>query len=258
MTNSAGTPIWYELLTPDPDAAQAFYADVVGWTIARGDYPGMDYRIISAPDGTRIAGLMKQPDGMKAGPTWLNYIAVEDVDAAAASVEKAGGAVHMPATTLDGVGRMAMVADPQGAAFYVMRGESDQESHSFQQGDKATPGHAVWNELSAKDPEAALAFYAEQFGWRQEGAMPMGDLGDYRFLYSGPTNLGAVMGDVPCGRPGWQFYFMVPDIDVAHQRLTSAGGKPIQGPDQIPGGSYSLVCEDPQGARFGMVGPRKA
>jgi len=254
MANPAGTPIWYELLTPDPDAAQDFYTHVVGWTIAPSNHPGMDYRIISAPDGVPVAGLLKQPDGMTAGPVWLSYLAVADVDAAVDAIERAGGATHMPAMTIDGVGRMALVADPQGATLYVMRGESAEDSLAFRQAEEATPGHAVWNELSARDPEAALDFYASAFGWRQDGAMPMGELGDYRFVSCGTTRLGAIMGEVPNGRIGWQYYFMVPDIDAAEQRLASAGGKTIQGPDQIPGGSFALVCEDPHGARFGLVG----
>ncbi len=72
MPNREGTPIWYELLSDDPNAAQAFYADVVGWDIAPGE---TGYRIVTAPDGERIAGLMKQPDGMKNGPTWLGISA---------------------------------------------------------------------------------------------------------------------------------------------------------------------------------------
>ncbi len=139
-----------------------------------------------------------------------------------------------------------------------MRGASDAESQAFTTSDEATPGHAVWNELTAADPEAAIAFYADLFGWRQDGAMPMDGLGDYRFLHSSSTCLGAVMGRTPNGRDGWQFYFLVPQIDAAVERLIARGGTMIQGPDEIPGGGFSLVAKDPQGARFGLVGPRKA
>jgi predicted enzyme related to lactoylglutathione lyase len=159
--------------------------------------------------------------------------------------------------TMEGVGRMAIVADPQGVPFYVMRGASDEESHAFVQGDKASPGHAVWNELTTPDPEAAITFYGDRFGWRQDGAMSMGDLGDYRFLHSGSDCIGAAMGRPPGGRDGWQFYFLVAELDAATERLRVGGGKVIQGPDEIPGGSFSLVAEDPQGARFGLVGPRE-
>ncbi|UZK68289.1 VOC family protein [Sphingomonas sp. S1-29] len=255
MADTAAKPVWYELLTTDIEAAQIFYADVLDWTIARAPYEGIDYRIAAAPDDASIAGLMTMPQP-GAPPSWLMYVGVEDVDASVARVTAAGGAVHMPAMTMAGVGRMAMLADPHGAPFYVMRGESDEPSNAFAPGEAATPGHAVWNELTTPDPAASIAFYAAQFGWRQDGAMPMGELGDYQFLYAGAEGIGAVMGPIPGGREGWQPYFLVEDIDAAVERLIVGGGSVIQGPDAIPGDMYSVVAEDPQGVRFGLVGSR--
>lgn len=256
MTNKHGEWVWFELLTTDPDAAQSFYGDVVGWEAKSSGMPGMDYRLLSAGDG-EVAGLMTMPDGMGNGPTWLGYIGVDDVDASVARVEGTGGATHMPATTMPGVGRMAMVADPQGIPFYVMRGEGDAPSTAFKQSGEGSVGHAVWCELSAPDPDKALDFYRGAFGWGQEGGMPMGELGDYRFLQAGDVGFGALMGVMPGGAPGWQFYFHVPDIDAAAERIGSGGGTLVQEPMEIPGGDYALVARDPQGAAFGLVGPRK-
>ena len=258
MSDAQGKFIWYELLTGDVDAATAFYAEVIGWSIAPSGMPDIDYRIASAPDGVSIGGLMTRPGGMAGVPTWIGYIAVDDVDASATAIGSVGGVIHMPPMTLPGVGRMAMVADPQQIPFYVMRSESDEPSHAFVTADKAVPGHVVWNELSVPDPAAAIAFYGEQFGWRQEGAMPMGDLGDYQFLHAGSDTIGAVMGQMPGGRDGWKYYFLVTDIDAAVDRLRTAGGTLLQGPDPIPGGAFTIVAEDPQGARFGLVGMRVA
>ncbi len=162
----------------------------------------------------------------------------------------------MAATTMPGVGRMAMVADPQGVSFYVMRGEGDAPSTAFSEPGERSIGHVVWCELSAPDPDKALAFYREQFGWGQEGGMPMGELGEYRFLQAGDVGFGALMGVVPGGAPGWQFYFHVPDIDAAAERIGSGGGTVVQEAMEIPGGDYALVARDPQGAGFGLVGPR--
>jgi predicted enzyme related to lactoylglutathione lyase len=251
--------VWYELLADDIDAAQAFYTEVIGWTIidenpAPADDPGFDYRLLAAANGDAVAGLMQRPAGMPAA--WNGYIGVDDVDAAVAAVETAGGAARMPAVTMLGVGRMALLADPAGTSFYVMAGVGE-PSRAFQGPDGATPGHMVWNELSARDPDAAIDFYAGRFGWRQEGAMPMGALGDYRFIHDDTSVIGAVMGEVPGGRIGWLFYTQVDDIDAALARVGAAGGRGLQGPDPIPGGSFSLVAEDPWGSRFGLVGPRR-
>ncbi|MBU1755703.1 MAG: VOC family protein [Alphaproteobacteria bacterium] len=255
MTNAHGEWIWFELLTGDPDAAQVFYGEVIGWTARPSGTPGIDYRLLSAPDG-EVAGLMKQPEGMADAAVWLGYVGVDDVDASVAAIGAAGGITQMPATTMPGVGRMAMLTDPQGVPFYVMRGASDEASHAFRQAGETSLGHTVWCELSAPDPDAALSFYRGVFGWGQEGAMPMGELGDYRFLQAGDIGFGALMGVMPGGSPGWQFYFHVPDIDAAAERLRSGGGTILQEPSQIPGGDYSLVARDPQGGGFGLVGPR--
>jgi predicted enzyme related to lactoylglutathione lyase len=257
MTNRHGEWVWFELLTTDADAAQRFYGDVAGWTARSSGTPGMDYRLLSAPDG-EVAGLMKQPEGMNGGPVWLGYVGVDDVDASAQAIEAAGGTVHMPPTSMPGVGRMAMLTDPQGVPFYVMRGDSDEASRAFSQPCTESIGHVVWCELSAPDPDKALDFYRGAFGWGQEGEMPMGELGAYRFLQAGDIAFGALMGVMPGGAPGWQFYIHVPDIDVGADRIRAGGGTIVAEPMEIPGGDYALVARDPQGAGFGLVGPRKS
>ncbi|WP_300973543.1 VOC family protein [Sphingomonas sp. LHG3406-1] len=256
MANPPGDLIWFELLTSDPDAAQDFYARVAGWTIADSGMEGMDYRILNAPDGS-IGGLMKMPDGGGA-PVWLGYVGVDDVDRSVERMTAAGATSRMPAMTIEGVGRMAMLADPHGATLYVMRGDSEETSTAFRMAPDSF-GHVVWAELTSPDPAASKRFYAEAFGWRQEGAMPMGPLGDYEFLHNASGGLGALMpASVPGSVPGWLYYFHVPDIDAAAEQVRSGGGSVVQEPQEIPGGDYSLVGLDPQGARFGLVGPRKA
>jgi len=256
MTNRQGIPIWYECITADADATERFYGTVLGWTCARmPGGPQMDYRIASA-NGTPVAGLMQQPEGEEMPLRWLIYFGVEDVDRSVQEAGQAGASVHVPPTDIPEVGRFAFLGDPQGALFYLMRGASEEESQAFQDGGNAPQGHAVWNELTAPDPESAIAFYGALLGLRREGGMPMGELGEYSFIHAGPERIGAVMGEVPNGEPGWQVYFSVDDIDAAVERLGRANGRALQGPDEIPGEVFTVVAEDDQGARFGLVGPR--
>lgn len=235
MSNPHGTPIWYEYLALDADRAGAFYAEVAGWQIGSSGMPGIDYRILSTSRGAAIGGLMALPQGAPMRPGWLGYFGVDDVDATVSAVQAAGGQVHMSPTTLEGVGRMAMVADPQGAPFYVMRGASETPSTSFQGAADASPGHVVWNELIAVDQDAAMRFYGPLFGWRHEGAMPMGPLGDYKFVHAGPVGLGATMNLPPGEAAGWRFYVLVPEVDTAVARLTGAGGARGARPQPDPG-----------------------
>lgn len=260
-----GSFIWYELLTPDPDAASAFYGKVVGWQVGPNAMPpemAMDYRMIGRDDGGFAGGVMALTGDMAQGgakPGWMGYIHVPDVDAEVAAIVAEGGQVHMPAMTMEGVGRMAMVTDPLGAAFYLMTpqppaDDPDAKSDVFS---VDRPQTVRWNELVTPDDDAAVAFYTRHFGWSQEGAMPMGPLGDYRFLQHGGIAIGAVMKQAEfMPVPGWTFYIGVNDIDRALAAVTEGGGKAMGEPQQIPGGEYTVHAFDPQGAYFGLVGPR--
>lgn len=264
MANPAGAFIWYELMSPDPAAAKHFYDAVVGWDIdANSVAPGIDYRMIKRGDGGNAGGVLTLTDEMKAGgarPAWLGYLHVADVDAKVAAVLAEGGKQHMAPQDQPGVGRIAMVTDPQGAPFYLMdplppEGQPDAVSDVFSV-DK--PQHVRWNELSTGDPDAAIAFYKRHFGWGQEGEMDMGEFGRYRFVQHNDVGLGAVMPLMP-GMPHavWSYYVGVDNIDRAATAVTEGGGTIVQEPMEIPGGEYALNAVDPQGASFGLVGPRK-
>jgi predicted enzyme related to lactoylglutathione lyase len=264
MATSDGNFIWYELLTGDVAGAKRFYDAVIGWDIeAQSGMPGMDYRMIRRSDGGNAGGVMAIDKAMRehgARPVWLGYLAVADVDATVAAVHGDGGTVMMPPWEVPGVGRMAMVTDPQGAPFYLMRPTlpADQPDLASDVFSVDRPQHVRWNELASSDPDAAVAFYTRHFGWTQDGAMPMGELGDYRFFQHGGVGIGAVMRLMP-GMPVsmWTYYIGVDDIDRAAEAIGAGGGTILQQPIQIPGGEYSLVGTDPQGATFGLVGPRK-
>lgn len=259
MTNPRGTPIWYELLTPDHATAKRFYDAAVGWTIGSKPDGPVDYRMIEASDG-QVGGVMQLTDEMTAGgakPGWLFYIGVDDVDATAARVAAAGGAVLMPPFDLDGVGRMAFVADPQGAPFCIMRGVTEgATSTAFAPG---TPGHASWHELFTTDDAAALRFYREVFRWTSPASMPMGPDRPYHFVH---TAADAVLGGLgraaePDGSPRWRFYFEVPDLDASIARVTAEGGQVTSGPHEVPGGSRMIQGTDPTGVAFALVSAPK-
>lgn len=260
-----GSFIWYELMTPDPLGAKSFYDNVVGWTVDAQAAPGpVEYRMIKRGDGGNAGGVLRLTDEMAehgARPVWLGYVGVDDVDASVAAIEAAGGKVMMPAWDVPNVGRIAMVADPDGAPFYLMTpipppGQENTPSGVFS---TDQPQHVRWNELSTSDSDAAIRFYTGQFGWRQEGDMDMGELGKYQFLYQGEVMIGAIMPrmtNMPVSL--WNFYIGVDDIDRAAAAVRDGGGQIFHGPMEIPGGEFSVNGMDPQGAPFGLVGPRKS
>lgn len=263
----AGRPIWYELMTPDPGAAAPFYRAVAGWEIPAEGHAmpnGSEYREIRRGDGGFAGGVLSLTAGMAAGGAragWLTYFHVDDVDAAVAKAQQMGATVHMPPMSMDGVGRMAMLADPQGASFYVMDptpppGDPDAQSDVFQ---SMTPGHCWWNELETTDEPGATAFYTALFGWGAEQTMPMGEHGDYRFVEAGGEQIGAInpwLADYMT--VGWLPYFGVAEIDDARAAAEANGGTITHDVHQVPGGGYIFTATDPTGAPVGFVGPKGA
>ena len=256
MRNAAGTPIWYELLSSDADASKTIDEAVIGWTVGPRPEGDMDYRMIDTASGETVGGLMHLSPQMVQGgatPTWLFYIGVEDVDATVSKITQAGGSVHLPAFDMPGVGRMAMVADPQGNPFYVMRGDSDEPSRSWE---RMGMGKCNWHELSTTDQAAGNGFYAQVFGWSYPDKMEMPGMGDYVFVEAGGETIGATMMQAGSGQPaGWQFYFRASDIEAAAETFRAKGGTVFVGPMEVPGGDRIIFGTDPAGSPVGVVGP---
>lgn len=148
--------IWYGLCSSNPAKAAEFYGAVLGWTVQGSGPTEMNYKAWLA-GGEGIGGLLEiTPDmalgGMEDG--WLGYVDVEDVDASVATIVAKGGHSHM-AQTVPGVGRMAMVSDPQGAAFYVMKPEPTDAGPSPAFAPRVL-GHGGWNELHTKELQCGV------------------------------------------------------------------------------------------------------
>jgi uncharacterized protein len=257
--NPQGDFIWYELITGDADGAKRFYDAVVGWNVeAQSQFPN-GYRMIGRSDGKSAGGILPLTDEMRqhgARPTWLGYVYVDDVDGSVASIEQAGGKALMPAFDIPNIGRVALIADPQGAPIYLMKpippaedpnGRSDVFSTDAQQ-------RVGWNELSTSDPVAARRFYGEQFGWVTDDFMPMGELGEYRFIDQEGTRIGAICGTMQGQPPHWRYYIRVPSISAAKAAAEANGGTIYMGPHQVPTDDWIIIGADPQGAEFALVG----
>jgi predicted enzyme related to lactoylglutathione lyase len=257
MATSPSPFIWYELMTTDTGAAEAFYRSVVGWQAKDAGMPGVAYTLLSAGD-VQVGGLMAlPPEALAAGgrPGWIGYLGVDDADACAARIRAAGGAVHRAPEDIPGIGRFAVVADPHGAAFIVMQPFDDAQPAQPAGG---KPGHVGWHELHAGDLDSAWAFYAGQFGWTREEAIDMGPMGIYQLFSTGGPAVGGMMTKTPeMPAPMWLYYFNVDGVDAAVARVTQGGGQVLFGPQQVPGGSWIVQCADPQGGMFALVGSQR-
>jgi len=221
----------YVLRTTDVGAATSFYDAVLE---RRGD------GILPLPESAIARG---------ARPHWLGHIRAHDLGGAEAVaarfVERGATRLGPPAATGDCV----VLRDP-GGAIVAMTDASGESSAGV-----------AWHQLNTRDPVRASENYSAMFGWSFEAELDLGELGRHRrFTFgAGEPNVG-MLSDVE-GRPGvhthWLFFFAVPSLDVAVHRVSKHGGIVI-GPVGLPNGVRIAVCDDAQGAAFGVIEPEDA
>ena len=252
MTKPAGF-FWYELMTTDVPAAEAFYKAVVGWNSEPFGGAGMDYIVVKAGD-RGIGGIMATPEDVKGvPPMWAGYIYSADANATTASIRNAGGMVHREPADIPEVGRFSVVADPQGAMFMLLQATGEDSPPLS----RIAPGYFSWHELLGGDWPSAFDFYASQFGWEKGEPMDMGEMGTYQLFTVDGELVGAMFNkpsEVPF--PVWLFYFNVESIDAARQRVIDNGGKIMLEPMEVPDG-WVLQGTDPQGAWFALSAPKR-
>ncbi|WP_373046907.1 VOC family protein [Vulgatibacter sp.] len=257
MSMQNGRFVWYDLMTNDVEGAKRFYGEIAGWKVSK--WEGGDYEMWLVGDAP-IGGLMKLPAELAGVPPhWIGYVGVADVDATVAKAQQLGGKVLHPANDIPGVGRYAVLADPQGAAFALYASTMADEGEAP---GRETPGQFSWAELNTTDWESAWRFYSQLFGWQPTSSMDMGpEMGAYYMFGTdskqsmGGMSNAATMMKAP---PHWLHYVTVPSADDAAKRVEQLGGKVLNGPMDVPGGDRIAQCMDPQGGFFAVysAGPR--
>jgi uncharacterized protein len=256
VVNSHGRFAWYELITTEAEAARIFYTKVVGWTAWDASVPGRAYILFIAREAP-VCGLVELPEAATkqgARPSWVGYVGVGDVDATAERIRSLGGSVLVPPTDVADISRFAMFADPQSARLALFKWRRPGRERSAEPDE---PGGVGWHELLAEDPEQALAFYGALFGWEKANAN-LGETDAYQLFSVGGQAIGGMLAKpATMPAPFWLYYFNVGDIDAAAQRVAAAGGEILNGPLEVPGGSWIVQCTDPQGAIFALEGKRR-
>lgn len=247
-----GRFLWHELLTTDPEAASRFYGSVAGWETIRWEQDAA-YRLL-ATAGVPMAGLLSlsaEDRARGAVPHWLSYIGVPDVDAAVHLATGMGATVRAAAQDVPTIGRMAELADPQGAVFSVYTPAGDQVPT-----DARTLGDFSWHELVTSNWQAAWEFYSQLVGWEYDSSFDMGPAGTY-WMFRRPGAKRALGGmytkqpDQP-GPPYWLPYVLVASVDGASEVAIRDGGRIVHGPADVPGGDRIAMGSDPQGAAFAV------
>ena len=245
-----GAPTWIDVMTSDPAATQAFYSELLGWTVVD---PGPDYGgyFNFHRDGVPVAGGMKNDPASGMPDFWSTYFATPDVAATVAAAEANGGAVFLPPQQVLELGTMAMIAGPGGAAAGLWQPD---EHKGF--GVLMEPGAPNWFELHTRAYEADLAFYAEVLGWTTAA---VADEPGFRYTMAldGDQQLAGVMDATPFPEEaplGWSIYFGTADAEASAARAVELGATVTIGPDDTPYGVL-VGLDDPTGAPFKLQQP---
>jgi uncharacterized protein len=262
-----GVPCWIDTSQPDPASSLPFYEGLFGWEFEDVMPEGSDGRYfmgrIRGRDAAAVGSIPPEAPQMA---LWNTYVAVADADAAAATATEAGGTLLMPPFDVMDAGRMAVIADPEGAVFNVWQANRSIGAEVVNEN-----GAVNFNGLATRDPDAAAAFYGKVFGWRVLD-LPAGKMwtlagyGDHLEenspgLREQMAQMGAPEGfidvvaalnpiaDDDTTPAHWNVRFGVDDVEAVAAAARDLGGEVVAGPLDAPW-SRTAVIRDPQGATF--------
>ncbi len=265
-----GVPWWVDTTQPDPEAAVAFYGGLFGWDLEDVMPPGSPGKYFMARlRGGDVAAIGSQPQGAPPMAVWNTYIWVESADEAAAKVRAAGGRVVAEPFDVMDAGRMAVVTDPEGAAFCVWQAKEHKGARIVNE-----PSSLNFNSLNTRDAKRAKSFYGSLFGWETlelPGGVEMWRLAGYGdYLAQSDPELRQRQADSGAAAEGfadvvatlnpiaddraevpahWSVTFAVDDADATAERAVRLGGRVVAAPFDAPWVRMTVIT-DPQGATF--------
>jgi predicted enzyme related to lactoylglutathione lyase len=254
-----GVPMWVDTWRADAEPASRFYAELLGWELAGLDDDGPQRYVIGQLRGRDVAaiGSPLPPAAPASPPAWTTYVWVASADEAAAAVTDAGGSLLTePFDSMDG-GRMAIAADPAGAAFAVWAPGAHRGAELVNE-----PGAWSMSVLQTPDPDSARSFYGAVFGWEGDWFGPVTMFRLPGFVGGEPEqpvprDVVATMlpaGPEAGGKAAWTVDFWVSDVEAVAERAAALGGAVLVEPAPVPGTALvQAVIADPEGAALSMT-----
>ena len=254
-TYETGQVCWVELGTKDVQNAKRFYGGVVGWEFEDRPMPhGEGIYTMIFMDGQDVGGvydITKVPAiPHEVPPHWMPYVKVDDADATAAAARAAGGVVLHAPIDVQGVGRIAVIADRQGASISLY--QPGDRAGATRRGDQ--PGGFCWFELATPDTSSAKDFYTQLLPWTPQDVEVDGQPYVMLMLRTHPAGGMLQMTDDWVGvPPHWASYVNVPDCDAAVAKARELGGQVVHGPFDAAGVGRIAIIRDPQGASVSLI-----
>lgn len=242
-----GTPNWVDLSTRDVPAALSFYRALFDWEFADAGEGAGGY-LLASKNGRHVAGVGPAQD--EAQPTaWTTYLAHDDLDVLASTIESSRGTILMPPMDVLDAGRMLIAAGPDGAVFGAW-----QAKEHIGAGLVNEHGSLAWNEVQTRDVAATKAFLADVFGHTFEDMSSDGF--DYTTFAAGAGPVGGLQemnAQTPAEVPShWLTWFACDDVDTASRSAVEHGGTITLNPIDSPVGRMA-VLSGPHGETFGVI-----
>jgi uncharacterized protein len=264
-----GVPCWVDASEPDPEAAAEFYGGLFGWELEDTMPPEAPGKYFMARlRGLDVAAVGSIPEGAPPMAMWNTYFWVDSADETASKVRDAGGGIVMEPFDVMDAGRMAVVTDPEGAAFGLWQAKENRGAQLVND-----PGSLNLNALNTRDVEGARSFYGSVFGWGVLDLSPgplmwtLPGFGDFLERDNPDLRKQMAAADAPEGfedvvamitpigddqpdtPPHWSAIFATDDADAAAAKATELGGQVIVPPFDAPWVRMTVLA-DPQGATF--------
>lgn len=244
-----GKFVWFDLATLNLEKQKTFYGDVFGWTFHIISNTDDQYTLIK--NGERdVAGMFsfKPREGVTIGAAWIGLMSIDDPAKAANFVKNNGGVVHSDPKAIAKRGTYALLVDPEGALFGVLKSESgDPPDKEIEIGD------FFWMDLFAREPSKAGQFYKQVAGYELSKSEAKEDVDRVILTSHGKARAGVVPLPGDANRAGWLPYIRVADVDATLKKVTAAGGfimvEPT--PDLLDGNL--AIFSDPEGGVMGVV-----
>ncbi|MCU1567484.1 MAG: Glyoxalase/bleomycin resistance protein/dioxygenase [Pseudarthrobacter sp.] len=257
-----GVPCWIDTEQPDVEAAAGFYGGLFGWTFEDVMPPGAPARyLIARLGGQDVAGLGSGEDGTTG---WNTYVAVDDADTAVQHLVAAGATLlSAPADAGEG-GRSAALVDAEGAGFRLWQAKRRLGAQVANQ-----PGAWNFSDLHTPNPEGAIAFYEQAFGWQVDdfgyGLMVRSpgygahleatidpDIRTRQSAFAAPPGfedaIAWIAASGPDKPPHWHVTFTVADRDQTVSDAERLGAQVLRQEDTA--WTREALIRDPQGAEF--------
>ncbi len=231
-----GKFVWNDLLTDDVASAKAFYGPLFGWT-----FVDMQNYTVVKNNGRNIAGLYRVKDKSESpgAARWLSSLSVPDVDKAATLVTEKGGQVLVGPLEMLARGRGALVSDPQGAQFVLIRAKGGDPEDK-----EPAIGSWLWHELWSNQTQASLDFYQRLVGYDYDG-----ELDDYLILLKGENWRAGIRHSSNSElEMRWVPVVRVADINDIAARTEKLGGKVVVAPRSTASGHSVALLSDPSDA----------